>query len=51
MKRRTEERFGEAFEVKTSIHSHTLKKGVPVTMTVDVKVKQDHAEHVIIEVP
>lgn len=51
MKRRTKEHFGEAFEITTSINRETLEKGVPVTMEVKVKVKQDNAEHVIIEVP
>lgn len=51
MKQRTEEHFGEAFDISTSIDQKTLEKGVPVKMEVTVKVKQDNAEHVIIEVP
>jgi len=51
MKRRTEQHFGEAFDITTSIARKTLEKGVPVTMEVNVKVKQDNAEHVIIEIP
>jgi uncharacterized protein YfaS (alpha-2-macroglobulin family) len=51
MKRRTEQRFGEAFDITASIDSKTLERGVPVTMEVRVKVKQDNAEHVIIEIP
>lgn len=51
MKRRTEQHFGEAFDITTSIDRKTLEKGVPVTMEVKVKVKQDNAEHVIIEIP
>jgi len=51
MKRRTMQHFGEAFEITTSIDRSILEKGVPVTMEVKVKVKQDNAEHVIIEVP
>lgn len=51
MKRRTEQHFGEAFDISTYINSKTLEKGVAVTMEVTVKVKQDNAEHVIIEIP
>lgn len=51
MKRRTEQHFGEAFDITTFIDNKTLEKGVPVTMEVKVKVKQDNAEHVIIEIP
>jgi hypothetical protein len=51
MKRRTGEHFGEAFDIKTLINRGTLEKGVATTMEVNVKVKQDNAEHVMIEVP
>lgn len=51
MKRRTKEYFGEAFEIKTSINRSTLEKGVATPMTINVKVKQDNAEHVMIEIP
>ena len=51
IQRRTNEHFGEAFEIKTTIAEKTLKKGSPVKMTVEVTVKQDNAEHVMIEVP
>ena len=51
MTRRTEKHIGEAFEIATSINSTVLEKGVPVTMEVKVKVKQENAEHVVIEVP
>jgi len=51
MKRRIGEHFGEAFEITTSMSSKNLERGVPVTMEVNVKVKQDNAEHVIIEIP
>ncbi|MDU1892986.1 MAG: carboxypeptidase-like regulatory domain-containing protein [Dysgonomonas sp.] len=51
LKRRTEEHFGEAFEISTAINRQVLEKGVPVRMEVTVKVKQDNAEHVIIEIP
>lgn len=51
MKRRTEQYFGEAFDITTSINRETLEKGIPVTMEVKVKVKQDNAEHVMIEIP
>ncbi|MDR1335306.1 MAG: carboxypeptidase-like regulatory domain-containing protein, partial [Tannerella sp.] len=43
---------GDAFEVKTILsHGDTLTAGVPVTLTVEVEVKQKNAEHVMIEVP
>ena len=48
---RTKEHLGDAFEVTTYIPESTLKKGVSVTMRVKVTVKQDNAEHVMIEVP
>lgn len=51
MKRRKEQHFGEAFDIKTSIDRETLERGRATTMTVEVKVKQDNAEHVIIEIP
>lgn len=51
MKRRTEQHFGEAFEIKTFINRSTLEKGVATTMEINVKVKQDNAEHVMIEIP
>ena len=48
----TEENTGDAFEVKTELPNGTvLKAGVPVTMKVIVTVKQESAEHVMIEVP
>ncbi len=48
----TEENTGDAFEVKTTwSHGDTLTAGVPVTLRVEVKVKQKNAEHVMIEVP
>lgn len=51
VKRRTEQHFGDAFEVKTTIGQPKLQKGVPVSIIVKVIVKQDNAEHVMIEVP
>ena len=51
IQRRTNEHFGDAFEIKTTISESTLKKGNPVKMIVEVTVKQDNAEHVMIEVP
>jgi len=51
IKRRKEEHFGDAFEVRTRISGNNLKKGIPVIMEVEVKVKQENAEHVMIEVP
>lgn len=51
MKRRSKQHFGDAFDITTSIDAKQLEKGVPVTMEVKVNVKQDNAEHVIIEVP
>ena len=51
MKRRKEEHRGEAFEIATTINHPTLEKGIAVTLEVTVKVKQDNAEHVIIEIP
>lgn len=51
IERRTKERIGEAFEVKTSMSNPTLRKGVPITLNIEVKVKQENAEHIIIEVP
>ncbi|MDR1098116.1 MAG: carboxypeptidase-like regulatory domain-containing protein [Tannerella sp.] len=48
----TEKNTGDAFEVKTAfIHGDTLIAGVPVTLQVEVEVKQKNAEHVMIEVP
>lgn len=51
MKRRKEEHFGEAFEIKTSIDRPILEKGVSTRIEVYVTVKQDNAEHIIIEIP
>lgn len=51
IKRRKEQRFGDAFEIRTSLPVNSLLKGKPVVMTVDVKVKEENAEHIIIEVP
>lgn len=51
IERRSKEKFGDAFEIKTSINQDKLVKGIPVAITVEVKVKQENAEHVIIEVP
>lgn len=49
--RRTKENIGEAFEVKTWVGNDRLEKGVPVRMTVEITVKQENAEHVMVEVP
>ncbi len=51
IKRQKEQRLGDAFEITTSLPVHSLRKGVPVTMTVTVQVKEENAEHIIIEVP
>ena len=51
IERRTKERFGDAFEIKTHIKESTLKKGAPIMMEVEVTVKEENAEHVMIEVP
>ncbi len=51
VKRMKEAQAGEAFEVETSLSAKTLAAGVPVTLTVTVQVKQEGAEHVMIEVP
>ena len=51
IQRRKEQHFGDAFEITTRIEGKTLKKGEPTTLTVEVIVKQDNAEHVMIEVP
>ncbi|MDR2956085.1 MAG: carboxypeptidase-like regulatory domain-containing protein [Prevotella sp.] len=51
IQRKKEENRGEAFEITTSIKEKELTKGVPVTMEVEVKVKQENAEHVMIEIP
>ena len=51
IERRTNERFGDAFEIKTHIKEQTLKRGAPIMMEVEVTVKQENAEHVMIEVP
>lgn len=41
----------EAFEITTSLNKESLTAGEPVQLTIDVKVKQEGAEHVMIEVP
>ena len=53
VKRVTEERIGDAFEVSTRFenNSNILIGGKPVNLNVTVKVKQRNAEHVMIEVP
>jgi len=51
MKYRKEEHFGDAFEVKTWLSADKLSKGTPVRMEIEVKVKQENAEHVMIEIP
>lgn len=51
IKRHKEERFGDAFEIRTSLSDSLLQKGQPVVLTVEVKVKQEHAENIMIEVP
>jgi|GEM_PF-528444 len=49
IQRRKEERSGDAFEIKSSIGQ--FKRGTSVIMSVEVTVKQDGAEHVMIEIP
>lgn len=51
IKRRKEQHFGEAFDVKTAISQPRLQKGMSAWINVEVVVKQDNAEHVMIEVP
>ena len=47
----TERNNSDAFEVKTWIDTPVLTAGVPVNMNVEVIVKQQNAEYVMIEVP
>lgn len=42
---------GEAFEINTSLNQAYFTAGEPARITVNVKVKQEGAEHVMIEVP
>ena len=51
VQRRKEERSGDAFEIKSDIAVGSFKRGTPVIMSVEVVVKQDNAEHVMIEIP
>lgn len=51
IKRRTQQQFGDAFEITTSLSSNILEKGVPVTLFVDIKVKEENAEYVMLEIP
>ena len=51
IQRRKEERSGDAFEIKSDISAKSFKRGTPVTMSVEVTVKEDNAEHVMIEIP
>lgn len=50
-KRVTHANSGDAFEVSSSLNKDALVAGEPVTLTVAVDVKQDNAEHVMIEIP
>jgi hypothetical protein len=52
MKRIKEGQSGDAFEISSEISSgDTLTAGIPVNLLVTVKVKQENAEHVMIEIP
>lgn len=51
VKRRKEKHSGDAFDIKTTLSASSLQKGVPVLLNVEVKVKEENAEHIIIEVP
>ena len=42
---------GEAFEITTALNQPHFTAGEPAQMTVNVKVKQEGAEHVMIEIP
>ncbi|MDR1200668.1 MAG: carboxypeptidase-like regulatory domain-containing protein [Tannerellaceae bacterium] len=47
-----EEKTGDAFDVSSTLScGDTIVSGQPVTLSVEVKVKQKNAEHVMIEVP
>ncbi|WP_163214415.1 carboxypeptidase-like regulatory domain-containing protein [Bacteroides sp. 519] len=50
-KRVTEASDSKAFDVTTTLETETLTAGIPVKMRVDVTVKQEGAEHVMIEIP
>ncbi|NDV96047.1 hypothetical protein D0T84_14155 [Dysgonomonas sp. 521] len=47
----TDEHTSEAFDVKSSLSKDRLTAGTPVSLSVTVNVKQEKAEHVMIEVP
>lgn len=53
IKRQTKARSGEAFEISSTLSEggDIVTAGKPFTLTVEVKVKQKNAEHVMIEVP
>lgn len=47
----TDEHISDAFDVKSSLNEDKLTAGTPVSLSVMVNVKQEKAEHVMIEVP
>jgi hypothetical protein len=50
-KRVMEEEQGDAFEISTALSEEQLTAGIPVKLSVEVKVKQGSADYVMIEIP